>query len=346
MSSLLLLGFPSHPPLLCSGSQGARILRFGSDTTLVGDCKMTGKKPKVLLPSPGPPWTLIESKGKGQVEAPIAFVSTPKHLRVTKQANKLLNQAYSVLRSHQLCLPINSEGQINSGRPMPGPTHRESGLDSCLHPHPGLSLAWPLACCLLHVTFDAHILTLLDFRPAPQDSYHHPHFTDDWGTEMLDTFAQSYGPIRTQAEVQLSFNVDNYTICSPGLISSLIIYIFHLYFIITSLSKSPNSIPFAPNSCPWLPQALGLLESSLDVGARAGGGQRPAWSLGLGSGHQDKESSLVWSRCAGFEAIGKLPEPHPLVPPGPEWRAHRWRRLQRALKCSCADAGVGLPALA
>lgn len=60
-----------------------------------------------------------------------------------------------------------------------------------------------------------------------------------------------------------------------------------------SLSKSPNSIPFTPNSCAWLPQALGLLESSLDVGARAGGGQRPAWSLGLGSGHQDKESSVV-----------------------------------------------------
>lgn len=135
--------------------------------------------------------------------------------------------------------------------------------------------------------------------------------------------------------------LNNYTICSPGLISSLIIYIFHLYFIITSLSKSPNSIPFTPNSCPWLPQALGLLESSLDVGARAGGGQRPAWSLGLGSGHQDKESSLVWSGCAGFEAIGKLPEPHPLMPPGPEWRVHHWRRLQRALKRSCADAGVG-----
>ena len=99
--------------------------------------------------------------------------------------------------------------------------------------------------------------------------------------------------IRTQVEVQLNFNLDNYTIYSPELISSLIIYIFHLYFIIMSLSKSPNSISFTPNSCAWLPQALGLLESSLDVGARAGGGQRPAWSLGLGSGHQDKESSMV-----------------------------------------------------
>ena len=109
---------------------------------------------------------------------------------------------------------------------------------------------------------------------------------------MLNTFAQSYRHIRTQAEVQLSFNLDNYTVCSPELISSLIIYIFHLYLIIMSLSKSPNSIPFTPNSCAWLPQALGLLESSLDVGARQVGvrGLPGPW----GQAQVIRTKSLAW----------------------------------------------------
>ena len=103
---------------------------------------------------------------------------------------------------------------------------------------------------------------------------------------MANTFAPSHRHIRAQTQVQLGFNLNLYY----HLLPRADIYILWFRFIIISPSKCLSCIAFIPIHCPWLPQGLGVLESTLEAGPTAHGGQRPALSLGLGSGHQDKES--------------------------------------------------------